>query len=800
MAYTPEHDKHLARILSNKRNRNSSGKKNNNNDSFALNKNDNYDTNGINVLSSLSSTIVTSSPRDTRTTSNSEGRRNNNVHIDRVGKLLNSTLIKVSHKPSRQMELMNNNINDNNNNNNSNKNKNNSGGIDNNNNFYNTNTNNLDNRIQTSIQSMSKEKSSGLEILNRISYSTPPSSVPNSYKNSGRTKSPSRNSMIKTQNDIFQDFMKGNGTSLSPPGDNNNNKTMNNYSNINSKKNYVKIQQQTNDEMKLNETKRNDTSSSNSSIMLNEYNNNNGRQKKYSPPNNNNNHYITSGKNTSINRFQYKPSNLKDRPMFYVEKLPPRTLPVTTTTTTKSYEQQEKGGEFTLNNNSTSITTNNNDESRRNIQQQTNNIKHLAEDNFNNNNQMQESMMKMNMLDILIDEKNESLDFDDNNDHLSYTNNNINEQLKREEEEEILKGNMFQNSSNQSLSTISSSKGPPVRINYVDETSYDKRNSDNVEEGNNNRITMSQVNQFIDSVTSQVIIPPPPPSPPPNNNTLLTMYENESLIPFSNNNAKSLHVSFQDDKIPLKTSYEIEEEEMKKKHNKFSNSRDDDNKKNNTSHDSVGPREIEAQRQTIRHLRQRVDDLEHELRTFKSKRRQSRLQREAQQSHRSLLLKGGVFLKHGRRGFPKARVVWVSPDFKKVCWRPIGVASNSNRKGIFQSKRERCIETMSISDVISGAASEVFSRSKKALDIASFTLLTKNSSRTLDLEVQHADISTEHGAEIIQQERDAWVRAFEELLSEIKEENVDDAPFQLANRNNNNERTERKRRVSEFLG
>ena len=30
-------------------------------------------------------------------------------------------------------------------------------------------------------------------------------------------------------------------------------------------------------------------------------------------------------------------------------------------------------------------------------------------------------------------------DFDDNNDHLSYTNNNINEQLKREEEEERLR-------------------------------------------------------------------------------------------------------------------------------------------------------------------------------------------------------------------------------------------------------------------------------------------------------------------------------------------------------------------------
>ena len=75
----------------------------------------------------------------------------------------------------------------------------------------------------------------------------------------------------------------------------------------------------------------------------------------------------------------------------------------------------------------------------------------------------------------------------------------------------------------------------------------------------------------------------------------------------------------------------------------------------------------------------------------------------------------------------------------------------------------------------------------------------------MDLEVQHADISTEHGAEIIQQERDAWVRAFEELLYEIKEENVDDAPFQLANgnnnnNNNNNKRSKRHRRVSEFLG
>ena len=89
----------------------------------------------------------------------------NNVHIDRVGKLLNSTLIKVSHKPSRQAELTNNNINDNNNNNNSNNNKNNSGGIDNNNNFT-TPILIILIKIQTSIQSMPKEKSNGLEILN----------------------------------------------------------------------------------------------------------------------------------------------------------------------------------------------------------------------------------------------------------------------------------------------------------------------------------------------------------------------------------------------------------------------------------------------------------------------------------------------------------------------------------------------------------------------------------------------------------------------------------------------------------
>ena len=77
------------------------------------------------------------------------------------------------------------------------------------------------------------------------------------------------------------------------------------------------------------------------------------------------------------------------------------------------------------------------------------------------------------------------------------------------------------------------------------------------------------------------------------------------------------------------------------------------------------------------------------------------------------------------------------------------------------------MEIAMISNIITGASSDVFSRSSTCLDFASFTLMTKNRERNLDLEVQHADVSTEHGAEIIKEERNAWVEAFEDLPNSV---------------------------------
>ena len=39
------------------------------------------------------------------------------------------------------------------------------------------------------------------------------------------------------------------------------------------------------------------------------------------------------GTSRKISRFQYKPTNLRDRPLFFVENLPPRTLQPTNTKT-----------------------------------------------------------------------------------------------------------------------------------------------------------------------------------------------------------------------------------------------------------------------------------------------------------------------------------------------------------------------------------------------------------------------------------------------------------------------------------
>ena len=166
---------------------------------------------------------------------------------------------------------------------------------------------------------------------------------------------------------------------------------------------------------------------------------------------------------------------------------------------------------------------------------------------------------------------------------------------------------------------------------------------------------------------------------------------------------------------------------------------------------------VETQRHTIVHLRGRIESLEKEIFYFKSRQGPAKSKKASFKTEINLLKNGAVFLKYGRRGKPKPRVVWLTDDMKYIRWRPIQTEN-------VPVTRKRYIEVKNIVDVISGAASEVFNRSKHAHDLSAFSILVKNGERTLDLEVQHADYDSRQGIEINERERDRWVHAFEVLI------------------------------------
>ena len=91
-----------------------------------------------------------------------------------------------------------------------------------------------------------------------------------------------------------------------------------------------------------------------------------------------------------------------------------------------------------------------------------------------------------------------------------------------------------------------------------------------------------------------------------------------------------------------------------------------------------------------------------------------------------LLTGGAVFLKHGRRGVPHPRFVWVTPELDTVCWRALGTRSC------------RSLAVGDLVDVRAGQSTPVFLRNKgrPTRDFASFSLVFV-SGRSLDLEVRH---------------------------------------------------------------
>ena len=119
----------------------------------------------------------------------------------------------------------------------------------------------------------------------------------------------------------------------------------------------------------------------------------------------------------------------------------------------------------------------------------------------------------------------------------------------------------------------------------------------------------------------------------------------------------------------------------------------------------------------------------------------------------SVLTRGGVFLKHGRRGKPHPRYVWVTDDFKYIKWRKMG-----------SSRTLGSIRVADLLSVTAGTASASAGRIDATRDHACITISAK--SRTLNLEVDvQGSSDARPGTRAL--ERNAathWLKAFRHLV------------------------------------
>jgi|TARA_B110000091_G_C13701333_1_gene426421 hypothetical protein len=125
-----------------------------------------------------------------------------------------------------------------------------------------------------------------------------------------------------------------------------------------------------------------------------------------------------------------------------------------------------------------------------------------------------------------------------------------------------------------------------------------------------------------------------------------------------------------------------------------------------------------------------------------------------------VLQKGSIFIKHTQRGAPHPRVVWVDESLRYICWRPAGTSSYDKQKSI---------RVQDVLDVVKGQHTKRFQRQKgrNNRSHATFSLITSDPDRTLDLEVdlgpQPAD-TMHHQFET--DKRDEWVNALRLLIDQ----------------------------------
>lgn len=113
---------------------------------------------------------------------------------------------------------------------------------------------------------------------------------------------------------------------------------------------------------------------------------------------------------------------------------------------------------------------------------------------------------------------------------------------------------------------------------------------------------------------------------------------------------------------------------------------------------------------------------------------------------RHFLLKGDIFLKHGRQGQPHRRYIWCDEKFDEIFWRALSGGKSRHKK------KNSSILIKNIIRIDIGKKSQVFNRRKAndANESLCFSLVTKR--RTLDLEAD------------CQESRNVWINAFTALI------------------------------------
>ncbi|KAL0221349.1 hypothetical protein RCL1_001203 [Eukaryota sp. TZLM3-RCL] len=125
-------------------------------------------------------------------------------------------------------------------------------------------------------------------------------------------------------------------------------------------------------------------------------------------------------------------------------------------------------------------------------------------------------------------------------------------------------------------------------------------------------------------------------------------------------------------------------------------------------------------------------------------RKKERELKEHETKLRSKLIEGAVFLKHGKKGKPHYRFVWVSSDFSKILWRDPSKTKVRDEMDVSQ-----------VTDVLIGQLTDVFKRRSGHAGRENLSFSIISGERTLDLEASS------------EEERDLWVDAFKYLVALI---------------------------------